>query len=119
MVASEVTFVADTVAGFLALAACDQAVGRVVNLGTGVETSIRQLGETLISMIAPGTEIVPEEQRVRPARSEVKRLVADVSLVRSWTDWRPAYTLGQGLEQTVEWFRNPGNRAAYKLGYVI
>lgn len=113
------TYVEDTVAGFIALAACDDAVGKVVNLGTGVETSIGALADMLVSMIAPGTEVVSEDERIRPVRSEIGRLVADTRLVRSLSPWRPEYTLEQGLERTVEWFRQPPNRSAHKLGYVI
>jgi NAD dependent epimerase/dehydratase len=115
----DLTFVTDTVAGFIALAECDETVGRVVNLGTGTEVSIGDLADSLVRMIAPETRIEVEDARIRPSASEVGRLLADISLVRSLTGWEPAHTLEQGLAETVQWFSDPANRAGYKPGYVI
>jgi len=113
----DLTFVADTVAGFAALGACDAAVGRAVNLGSGREVSIGALAELLIERIAPGTPVETEPARLRPDASEVERLLADTSLVRELTGWEPQYSLEEGLARTVEWFGDPSNRASYKLGY--
>lgn len=112
----DLTFVTDTAAGFLALAGCDEAVGRVVNMGTGSEVSVGEVASELVGMIAPGTPIVCDEQRVRPAASEIGRLVADTALMRSLTGWEAAVGLEEGLARTVEWFRDPANRAGYKSG---
>jgi len=110
----DLNFVTDTCAGFLALAECDEAIGREVNVGSGREISVGDLAGTLIEMVAPGTPVVSDEQRIRPDKSEVERLLCDNSLIRSLTGWAPGVTLERGLELTVEWFRDPANRAAYK-----
>jgi NAD dependent epimerase/dehydratase len=112
----DLNYVEDTCRGFLALAGCDEAVGREVNLGSGAEISVGDLARTLIEVVGSDSEIVSEDQRKRPEKSEVERLLADTALVRELTGWEPRVTLRQGLERTVEWFREPGNRAGYKHG---
>jgi NAD dependent epimerase/dehydratase len=112
----DLTFVTDTCRGFLALAGADAAVGRVVNIGSGTEVSVGRLASALVDAIAPGTSIVSAEERVRPAGSEVERLVCDNTLIRELTSWKPEVPLTEGLERTIEWFRDPANLAAYKSG---
>ncbi len=107
-------FVLDTAAGFIALASSDRAVGQEVNIATGEEHSIRQMAEMLVKEIDPEAALVGDEVRVRPAASEVMRLCGANAKIASLTGWRPAHTLRQGLQATVEWFRNPENRAGYK-----
>ena len=107
-------FVLDTAAGFIALASSDRAVGQEVNIATGEEYSIRQMAETLIQEIDPEATLIGDEVRVRPAASEVMRLCGANAKIKSLTGWRPTHTLRQGLLATVEWFRNPENRAGYK-----
>jgi len=113
----DLTFVTDTASAFAAVGACDEAVGRVVNVGTGSEVSIGELASLLVERIAPGTPIVEQAERVRPESSEVERLVADTTLVRELTGWTPTTSLDEGLDRTIEWFADPANRASYKLHY--
>jgi UDP-glucose 4-epimerase len=61
-------------------------------------------------------EVRHEGERMRPPASEVMRLVSDSGQLRQLTDWRPAYTLEEGLRQTIAWFRDPTNLARYKVG---
>jgi nucleoside-diphosphate-sugar epimerase len=112
----DLNFVEDTCRGFLTLAGCDAAVGRVVNLGSGAEISVGDLARTLIDLVDADAEIVSEGERKRPEKSEVERLLADTTLVRELTGWEPEVPLCEGLERTIEWFREPGNRAGYKHG---
>jgi dTDP-glucose 4,6-dehydratase len=98
-------YVADTVAGFLALADCDEAVGRAVNVGSGREVSIGELVELLAVVTGNHPEVVTDEDRLRPAGSEVDRLLCDHSLVTRLTGWTPQVTLEGGLRSTVEWVR--------------
>lgn len=98
-------YVKDTVAGFLALAECDAAVGQEVNIATGVEISIGELAKELIDQINPNAKIVSEQQRVRPDQSEVERLLGDNAKIKSLTDWRPRYDLKAGLAETIAWMR--------------
>jgi NAD dependent epimerase/dehydratase len=110
----DLTFVTDTCAGFLTLAACDQAVGRAVNLGSGHEIAVGDLAALIGEVAGVDLEVVSEEERLRPPGSEVERLLADTSLVHRLTGWAPQVTLRDGLSLTLDWFRDPANRAAYR-----
>ena len=99
------TFVTDTVAGFLAVAACDRALGNVVNIGSGQEISIGDLVKLLIEVTGSDAEIVTDEARLRPEGSEVERLLADNTRARVWTGWEPTVSLRDGLTRTSEWIR--------------
>lgn len=107
-------FVDDTVAGFIALAECDAAVGQEVNIATGVEHSVGDVAKFLISEINPAASIVSDEQRLRPDASEVFRLIGDNKKITSLTDWRPENNIETGLKKTVAWFRQPQNISRYK-----
>jgi NAD dependent epimerase/dehydratase len=107
-------FVDDTVRGLISLAECDAAVGREVNIGSGTEISIGELAKTLVEIIRPGALVIDDEQRLRPAKSEVERLVCDNRLIRELAGWSPRTPLREGLEQTVSWFRDERNLARYK-----
>ncbi|MDO4566042.1 MAG: NAD-dependent 4,6-dehydratase LegB [Oscillospiraceae bacterium] len=105
-------YVKDTVAGFMALAACEEAIGEEVNIASGVEISIGELASELISQIGEGAEIVCDEARLRPEKSEVERLLGDNGKIKALTPWRPRYTLAEGLAETIEWLRE--NLSRYK-----
>ena len=107
-------FVADTCAGFVALAECDAAIGRDVNIGTGEEISVGDLAKLLCEITGRRAEIVTDEARVRQEQSEVERLLADASLLSKLTGWRPRVPLREGLTRTVEWFSDPANTRGYK-----
>ena len=96
-------FVTDTVAGFLAVAACDRAIGEVVNVGSGREISIGDLVDLLVSITGSSASVVTEEDRLRPAGSEVERLLCDNSRALEWTGWSPQVSLEDGLRRTSEW----------------
>ena len=99
-------YVKDTAAGFMALAGCEAAIGQEVNIATGEEHSIGDLANELIRQINPEAKIVCDEQRLRPEKSEVNRLLGDSTKIRSITDWKPQYTFEQGLAATIEFLKN-------------
>jgi nucleoside-diphosphate-sugar epimerase len=68
----------------------------------------------LIDELNPSAKIVTEDDRLRPDASEVFRLIGDNTLIKSLTDWAPKYDLRLGLQDTVQWFKNPENLARYK-----
>jgi NAD dependent epimerase/dehydratase len=109
-------FVEDTARAFLAVADAPPAavVGRTLNAGTGVETSIRQLVETIAAAAGHEVEIVEEKERLRPAGSEVMRLVCDATRLTEATGWKANVSLADGLARTAEWFAQPENLARYK-----
>jgi NAD dependent epimerase/dehydratase len=96
------SYVGDTVDGFLEAAALDDACGEVFNVGTGEGVAIGALGRTIIELCGNGARLVRDAQRVRPASSEVMRLVCDSSKLQARTGWRPRVALREGLERTVE-----------------
>ena len=107
-------FVSDTVEGFIAIAEAPAATGKTLNIGSGAETSIRELTELIFDLIGTKCSVDIEEQRLRPEASEVDRLCADSSLLRQLTSWEPRVPLREGLAQTVEWIGR--NLETYSIG---
>lgn len=107
-------YVKDTAAGFMAIADCPAAIGQEINIATGREISIGQLAEELIRQINPAAKVVCEEERLRPEKSEVNRLLGDASKLRGMTGWAPAYTFEQGLAETVAWIKE--HMDAFRVG---
>ncbi len=110
-------YVKDTARGFMAIADCDAAIGQELNIATGVEHSIGDLANELIAQINPNARVVCEEERLRPEKSEVNRLLGDSTRLRQLTGWAPQYTFEQGLAETIEFLR--ANLASYKPGQYI
>lgn len=98
-------YVKDTVKGFISIAESDRTVGEEVNIATQNEISIGQLAEELIRQINPSAKILCDEQRLRPEKSEVNRLLGSNKKIMNLTSWKPAYSLSQGLEETIEWMK--------------
>ena len=113
-------FVRDTVDGFIELAQCDAAVGQVVNVGSNYEVTIGDTARLIAEVMGREVEFTCDEQRMRPAGSEVERLWADNTKVRELAGWTPRYGgiegLKRGLAETVEWFSEPANLRRYKAG---
>ena len=105
-------YVKDTVNGFLKIALSENTVGEEINIATQKEISIGQLAEELIRQINPAAHIVCDEERKRPEKSEVNRLLGSSEKLRRLTDWTPQYTFEQGIAETIEFFR--GHMDAYK-----
>lgn len=98
-------YVKDTVRGFIEILKSDRTIGEEINIATQQEISIGQLAEELILQISPAARIVCDEQRLRPEKSEVERLLGSNTKIRELTDWEPRYTFEEGLSETVAWFR--------------
>lgn len=99
------TFVTDTVAGFVAAAESEQAIGETVNLGVGAGVSIRELVDGIGSILGRRLLVTEDRARVRPEHSEVVRLVSDNGKARKLMGWRPEVSLAAGLERTVAYLR--------------
>jgi len=107
-------FVRDTVRGFIELGKCDEAVGKVINVGTGKDISVEELAKMVLDQIGKKGEIEIEDRRVRPEGSEVMQLLCDIRLAQKLFGWAPRYTLEKGLEETIEWYRK--NLSRFKVG---
>lgn len=105
-------YVKDTAAGFLAIAEADQTIGEEINIATQQEISIGTLADEIIRQINPKARIVCDEQRLRPEKSEVNRLLGSNEKIRRLTAWEPQYTFEQGIRETIEWVSK--NMGVYK-----
>lgn len=107
-------YVADTCRGFIALAETPGIEGRNINIASGTEISMADTLSTIARVMDADVDYVVDPQRLRPAKSEVRRLCGDNSLITSLTDWRPEVSLEEGLRRTAAWFTDPSNLAKYK-----
>ena len=112
------SYVADTVAGFMAALRSDAGVGDVINIGSNFEISIGDTARTIAEIMQADIEIVTDDQRLRPTASEVERLWAANDKARTLLGWQPRYGgpdgFRRGLAETVDWFRDPAALARYK-----
>lgn len=110
----DLSFVYDTVEAFLSLARTqdERCLGETFNSGSGVEISIGALVDLIAGIIGTQIEVTTDEDRIRPKKSEVERLLADTSKLQSFTDWKSTVDLKQGIERTIEWFRKCGENSA-------
>lgn len=96
-------YVKDTTAGFIAIAESEQTIGEEINIATQREISIGELAEEIINQINPRAHIVCDEERLRPEKSEVNRLLGSNEKIKRLTKWEPQYTFEQGIAETIEW----------------
>ncbi|KJR44872.1 UDP-glucose 4-epimerase [Desulfosporosinus sp. I2] len=108
------TFVTDTAEGFIKAAQSQEGFGKVINIGSGREISIGQLAQIIITTLQSKAEIVVDEARIRPSRSEVNRLLADNRLAKDTIGWEPRVSLEEGVKRTVAWVAAHMNR--YQIG---
>lgn len=106
-------YVKDTARGFLEIYRSDKTIGQEINIATQKEISIGQLAEELIRQINPQAKIVCDEQRLRPTKSEVERLLGCNAKIKELTAWEPRYTFEEGLAETIEFLKN--NLDKYKV----
>lgn len=99
----DLTYVEDTVSGFLAAFRADEIIGEIVNLGTGTEISVGNLAKQIALLMAKDIEIVEDPQRLRPAKSEVERLLSNPDKMKRLTGWEAKTSLTEGLEKTIRW----------------
>lgn len=105
-------YVKDTAAGFIAIAESEKTIGEEINIASQKEISIGELTEEIIKQINPNAKIVCDEQRLRPEKSEVNRLLGANEKIKRLTKWQQQYTFAQGIEETIEWIRH--NMDVYK-----
>lgn len=105
-------YVKDTANGFITLAHAENTIGEEINIATQQEISIGDLANEMIRQINPNAKIITEDIRLRPEKSEVNRLLGSNEKIMRLTDWKPQYTLEQGLAETIEFLKN--NMDSYK-----
>jgi len=111
-------YVADTVAGFIAALNSDKCVGETINLGSNFEISIGDTVSTIADLMGVKINILSDDQRLRPDKSEVERLWASNDKARELLSWKPEYGgldgFRKGLTQTIAWFNQSENLSKYK-----
>jgi len=111
-------YVKDTVRGFISIAESEKSIGEVINIGSNFEISIGETAELISDIMDTEIELITDDQRVRPDKSEVERLWADNSKAQKIAGWQPKYGgkegLKRGLTETVGWFAYPENLINYK-----
>lgn len=112
-------FVVDTVNGFVKALGSDASIGEVINLGSNFEISVGDTARSIAEVMGVEVDIITDDQRLRPDKSEVERLWADNTKARELLGWSPAYGgldgFKRGLEETIEWFAKVDNLKRYKL----
>ncbi|MBI5942782.1 MAG: GDP-mannose 4,6-dehydratase [Chloroflexi bacterium] len=111
------TYVSDTVSGFLKIAQTPGVEGQTINLGTGQEISIGELVQRVLAMADHPVEIVVDQSRLRPEKSEVQRLLSDNRLAFEKLNWSPRISFEEGLQRTYDWIK--GHLSLYSKDYVV
>jgi dTDP-glucose 4,6-dehydratase len=113
-------YVKDTVSGFIEVAKSEKAIGEVINIGSNFEVSIGETASIIAEVMGEEIEIITDENRLRPEKSEVERLWADNSKAASILDWQPSFGgkdgFKKGIKETAEWFVQKENLKKYKSG---
>lgn len=111
-------YVQDTVRGFISMLGSSACIGEEINIGSNYEVSIGDTAALIAEVMGVSINIVNEDIRQRPAKSEVERLWADNNKAKQLLGWQPAYGgingLKRGLQETAEWFVNPVHLNQYK-----
>lgn len=108
----DLTYVKDTIEGFLSIAQSKGAIGQAVNIGMNTEVSVGELAEMIGRLSNKKIKIVEDKQRVRTKGSEVERLCCDNRKISSLTNWKPRFDLTKGLQETIKWLKQ--NKQVYK-----
>ena len=99
-------YVKDTANGFIELYKSDKTIGEEINIATQKEISIGELAEKLIQQINPKAKVICDNQRLRPEKSEVNRLLGANGKIKALTEWEQKYSIDQGLEKTIEFIKD-------------
>lgn len=99
-------YVKDTANGFIEIYKSDKTIGQEINIATGIEISIGDMAHELIKQINQNARIVCDEERLRPEKSEVNRLLGSNDKIHKLTAWKQQYTFEEGIAKTIEFFRD-------------
>ena len=114
----DLTYVSDTVNGFLRAGVAELAIGQVINLGNGGGVSVGDLAQSIMEVAGRRVPIVHDQNRVRPQASEVQLLIAKTELAHKLLGWEPEVSLTEGLRRVIEYI--DGNMPSYRAGsYVV
>jgi NAD dependent epimerase/dehydratase len=106
----DLTFVKDTARGFMEIAAAENVVGEEIHIATQSEVAMGEVARMIMTLMHADVEFITDAQRVRPEKSEVYRLFGSNQKLKQLTGWQPESTLQDGLQATIDWFRENCNR---------
>jgi len=109
-------YVKDTCQGFISIADSEDTIGKEVNIASNFEISMRDTLELIKKLMNSDIEFITDEERIRPANSEVFRLWGDNTLIKGLTGFKPEYSIEAGLKETINWFKKPENLNKFKSG---
>lgn len=98
-------YVKDTANGFVSILESDKAIGEEINIATQNEISMGDVAKTIINIINPKAKIICDEQRIRPDKSEVNRLLGSNGKLKELTNWKQRFSFEDGIRETIEWFK--------------
>jgi nucleoside-diphosphate-sugar epimerase len=101
----DLTYVTDTVDGFVRAARADSVIGRTIQLGTGRDVSIGELAHLAMRVVGRAVRIETDDQRLRPASSELDRLLSKPQLAADLLGWKPQVELEEGIRLTADWLQ--------------
>jgi len=107
-------YVKDVCKAYISIANSPKTIGEEINIATAKEISIGDLARNLIKKINPKAKIVCDKTRIRPKQSEVERLLGSNKKIYNLTGWKPGYSLDEGLDETIEWFKSTPTLKSYK-----
>ena len=107
-------YVEDTCRGFIAMAESEETIGETINIGSNYEISIADTFNLIKEIMNSNIELVTDEQRIRPDKSEVFRLWCDNNKIEKMTGYKPEVDIRTGLQRTIDWIAQPENLKAYK-----
>ncbi len=110
----DLLFVKDTAQGFIEIAKSEELIGHDCNIATCSEISMKNLADTILSLIDSDTQIIQDPARLRPPNSEVFRLYGSNEKIKKYTSWLPKYSLTEGLKETIRWYSKDENLSHYK-----
>lgn len=110
----DMVYVKDTVNGFIEIFKSKKTDGEEINIATQSEISIEDIAKNIFKLMKADCEIESEEIRIRPEKSEVRRLFGSNEKLKKLTDWKQKYDFETGLKDTIEWFASGDNLAKYK-----
>ena len=111
----DLTYVSDTCNGFLEILKSNDLFGKVTNIGMNKEISIENLAKLIAKIMKVEITFNSSDERIRPEKSEVDRLICDNSKLVASTSWNPEYTLDQGLVEVINWMKVSKNLNLYKI----
>lgn len=99
----DLTYVKDTVKGFYEITFSNELFGEITNIGMQKDISVNDLADYIIKYMNVKVEIISEDIRKRPEKSEVQRLICDNSKIKKFINWKPEYSFEDGIAKTIQW----------------